>query len=281
MLIHSIVINQKNDWVFITQIEAYVKDKSLDDVAIVTKFDEHPKMLTISMKNYTNDKGGSWYELRFLYRNIEIIATSGLSHLAKDKSKLDALLGVTVPAIMAKDDMFILFSPIMAVETEPCIRMLRDYSKNGSLKPWCFKSAVYIEKNFHTPLPLKFYETEPAGYLSICSKLIYLAAHKAISFHEINNLRDMLNNIHYWKDLGFEEKADTEQILLKLQDIKKFKDSTSRKSSKAKRLLVELLLTYSDERLIKSKVFTKLYNGLLYPRVKVVNKQRVKIILKK
>lgn len=135
--------------------------------------------------------------------------------------KVDVFLGVAAPAVMAEDDMFILFSPIKAVETESCIRMLCDYSKNESLKPWCFKSKVYIQKNFHTPLPLKFYETEPFGYLSICSKLIYLAAHKAISFNEINNLRNMLNNIHYWKDLSFEEKAGNEQILLKLQDIKK------------------------------------------------------------
>ncbi|RCH80223.1 hypothetical protein CU097_000882, partial [Rhizopus azygosporus] len=135
-------------FVFITQIEAYVKDKNLDDVAIVTKFDGHPEMLTISMKNYTNDKGGSCYELRFLYRNIEIITTGDLSHLAKDRSKLDAFLGVAAPAIMAEDDMFILLSPIMAMEAEPCIKMLRNYSKNGSLKPWCFKSAVYIDKSF-------------------------------------------------------------------------------------------------------------------------------------
>lgn len=116
------------------------------------------------MKNYTDDKGGAWYELRFLYRNIEIIATGDLSHLAKDKSKLDAFLGVAALATMAEDDMYILFSPLKAVES--CIRILRDYSKKGSLKLWCFKSAVYIEKNFHTPLPLRFYETDPAGYLS-------------------------------------------------------------------------------------------------------------------
>ncbi|CAO3692890.1 unnamed protein product [Rhizopus stolonifer] len=51
------------------------------------------------------------------------------------------------------------------MEAESYIGMLRDYGKNESLKPWCFKSTLYIQKNFHTPVPLEFYETEPPGYL--------------------------------------------------------------------------------------------------------------------
>ncbi|CAO3692496.1 unnamed protein product [Rhizopus stolonifer] len=117
----------KNDWVFITQIEAYFEDKNLNDATIVTKFDEYPEILTINMEKCANERGGTWYELRFLYRNIEIITAGCLGHPAKDKSKLDALLVVASPAIMAQDGIFILFLSIKAAKTESYIRMLRDY----------------------------------------------------------------------------------------------------------------------------------------------------------
>lgn len=144
MLLHSFVVNQNNDWVFITQIEAYIKDKDLDDVAIVNKHDEKPDELTIEMKQFQNERGGSWYELRFLYMNLEVIATGGLSQLKNNK--LNAFLGVAAPAQMADDDKFILFSPTKAVESIWCIRMLRNYSKRDSLKPWCCKSSFFAKK---------------------------------------------------------------------------------------------------------------------------------------
>ena len=58
-------------------------------------------------------------------------------------------------------------------------------------------------KNFCTPLPLVLYQTESAGYLSIASKLINMAAHMNISANEITSLRNMLISVQYWKDLGF------------------------------------------------------------------------------
>ncbi|ORE21565.1 hypothetical protein BCV71DRAFT_232185 [Rhizopus microsporus] len=77
------------------------------------------------------------------------------------------------------------------------------YNTVNSLKPWCFKSELFMGKNFCTPLPLVLYQTESAGYLSIASKLINMAAHMNISANEITSLRNMLISVQYWKDLGF------------------------------------------------------------------------------
>lgn len=43
LLVHSFVVSQQNNWIFITQVEAYYHDKDVDDVAQVDK---------IILKNY-------------------------------------------------------------------------------------------------------------------------------------------------------------------------------------------------------------------------------------
>ena len=67
---------------------------------------------------------------------------------------------------------------------------------------------------------------------------------------------------------------------MRFQEIKAIKKAKDRKPSEAKRLLIELLLTFSDEQLPDGIILTKIYNGLLYPKVKFINKQRVQIMSK-
>lgn len=125
------------------------------------------------MKKFSSEGNGLWYELRFVYKKIEIIATSGIYQDHKNKIKLNAFLGGAAPPVMAKGNNFILFSPKKAAGAISCIRMLRDYSKQASLWPWCFKSSFFVNKDFHTLSPLRFYESEPIGYLHTCSNLVY------------------------------------------------------------------------------------------------------------
>ncbi|EIE83764.1 hypothetical protein RO3G_08469 [Rhizopus delemar RA 99-880] len=80
------------------------------------------------MKKFSSEGSGLWYELRFVYKKIEIIATSGIYQDHKNKIKLNAFLGGAAPPVMAKGNNFILFSPKKAAGAISCIRMLRDYS---------------------------------------------------------------------------------------------------------------------------------------------------------
>lgn len=128
LLIHAFIISQENKWIFISQIEAYYHDKNIDDVSQVDDKDEYPEKITVSIEKFQEGRG-SWYELRFRYQKIEIIATGGLYNSNANNDDLRAFLGVAAPPSMASDSKFILFSPAKPAETVSCVRMLRNYKK--------------------------------------------------------------------------------------------------------------------------------------------------------
>ena len=67
-IIHSFIVSQQNNWIFITQVEIYYKDKDIDDVATVSKLDEYTDSLTINLEKFQEDKA-AWYELRFVIKD--------------------------------------------------------------------------------------------------------------------------------------------------------------------------------------------------------------------
>ncbi|KAI9485606.1 MAG: hypothetical protein EXX96DRAFT_515032 [Benjaminiella poitrasii] len=102
------------------------------------------------MKKFSKKGSGLGYELRFVYKKIEIIATGGIYQDYKNKFKLNAFLGVAAPPVMAKDNNFVLFSPKKKANgTTSYIRMIRGYNKQANLWPWRLKSLFFIHKNFH------------------------------------------------------------------------------------------------------------------------------------
>ncbi|KAI9486097.1 MAG: hypothetical protein EXX96DRAFT_454939, partial [Benjaminiella poitrasii] len=68
-----------------------------------------------------------WYELRFLFKNVGIIATGGLSNSTNNKDGLYAFLGMTAPTVLAFGNKYILFSPVYALNSMSCPRILRNY----------------------------------------------------------------------------------------------------------------------------------------------------------
>ncbi|GAA5806297.1 hypothetical protein HPULCUR_011828 [Helicostylum pulchrum] len=60
LLIHAIVVNQNNSWIFISQPEVYYKDKSFDGTAFTTRHDVYSNDLIVKMDRQTNEVGGSW-----------------------------------------------------------------------------------------------------------------------------------------------------------------------------------------------------------------------------
>lgn len=140
----------------------------------------------------------------------------------------------------------------------------------------------FVDIGFHTPLPLQFSETEDEGYLTIASQFISMAANKSISLDKVTSLTQSLNTLKYWMDLGFQKRVAKASILKRLDEISKMKKARGHKKlSEAKRTLISLLLNYNDGQSVDAQLLVKVYNGLLYPRVKTINKKRVDAVLKR
>lgn len=77
----------------------------------------------------------------------------------------------------------------------------------------------------------------------------------------------------YWKDLGFKNKAGKKEILAKLEQIKQVKKARDRKPSEAKRLFIDLII--NNQLSISNINLMTLYNGILYPKVKSINHERI------
>lgn len=204
LLIHAVVVNQNNNWIFITQIAFYHKNKAVDDVAFVTKNDEYDDKLLVKMEKQENVGGGSWHELRITFGRYEAIVTRGFSGASiKYDCDVTPFLGVGVPSLLAQDNHFLLFSPATKVPTTSTTRVLRDYQRNQSLNQWCFKSSHFVEKNFHTPMPLLLHGNYE-GYVHVASKLVELAASKKITRSEMSSLKEYLGSVKYWEHFGFQ-----------------------------------------------------------------------------
>lgn len=90
----------------------------------------------------------------------------------------------------------------------------------------------------------------------------------------------MLIQMQYWRDIGFEHGVEREVFLQKFKEIKRIKKTRERKPSESKRLLIELLLRYEENELIKEEFLLILYNGILCPKIKSMNKKKVELMLK-
>lgn len=110
LLVGSIALSQQRNWVLITQLEVYFKDRSIDDVAVVTRYDRYPAELEVNVENCQEGRG-SWLELRLNYDRFKIIATGGLYNDKSDPEKCGAFLGVAAPIHMANNNHFLLFVP--------------------------------------------------------------------------------------------------------------------------------------------------------------------------
>ncbi|KAI9273433.1 hypothetical protein EDC94DRAFT_676916, partial [Helicostylum pulchrum] len=228
-----------NNWIFISQAEIYYHDKKVDDVAQVDKNDSYSEELTPNIVKRQEGKA-SWFELCF-WRNIfEVVATGGYYNNKSKDDKLCTFLGVTVPAFFKK---------------------------------WCFKSCLFNSLNFSTPDQLKLFESEPCNYISVCSKLLYLTIFNKLNEEEFVGLKNDLNNFKFWETLGFKENQCKEVVFFRLEEIKKGDENFF---SKAKILLVEVVL--KNDLNLKNSALMALYNGIIYSRVKAINKARVKNI---
>lgn len=89
-LIHSVVLSKQNNWVFITQFEAYYHDKDVGDVAQVNENDTRSQQLEIDMVKCQEGRG-SWQELRCRLNKIEMIVTGWLLQQKQQKKKNGSL----------------------------------------------------------------------------------------------------------------------------------------------------------------------------------------------
>lgn len=278
LLMHAVIVNQNGCWVFVSQVEIYYKDKAVDDVAFITKHDKYVDELVIKMDMQVNEGGGSWHELRLTFGRFEVIATGGFSGVGiSNNCKITPFLGVGVPPSLASDEKLILFSSSSAVPSLCSERMLHDYQRKHSLNKWCRKSSLFTEKMFCTPEPLKLHHSSD-DFVYLASKLICSTSKMVMSVELADQLKAYLNTTQYWKDLGLNDLPTQQQILTKVAEVRAKKHRA--RLSQSKCVLVELLLSYEEEYALKKSDLTLVFNGILYPRIKNINKERVKRMTK-
>ncbi|KAL9550308.1 hypothetical protein MBANPS3_004781 [Mucor bainieri] len=215
--------------------------------AMVNKYEKYVDQLKINMEKCQEGRG-TWYELCFAYNKLEIIATGGLHNIEQKNDGIGAFLGVAAPPYMAQDTNFLLFHPEEPAAATSCPRMLRNYTKKGSMFKRCFKATYFEEIGFSTPSFLKL-----SKHRKLLKKLI---------------------KAEYYKDIGFNTAPSANQAVKRVKIIQAGK-SSKRKPSVGKLQLIKLILEkYSsnhDERLVMS-----MYNSIIAPRVKMINQKRVK-----
>lgn len=189
--IHSVVTTQDNNWIFISQAEIYYHDKKVDDVAQVDKNDSYSEELTPYIVKKTTRRS---LVARTLLLVQQIWGSCYRRVLQKQIERWQV-----VPAFFGNEKFPILFP----TETLSCIRALRNYKRNASLKKWCFKSCLFNSLDFSTPDQLKLFESEPCNYISVCSKLLYLAIFNKLNEEEFVGLENNLNNFKFWGTQGF------------------------------------------------------------------------------
>lgn len=99
LLIHSIVRTRENNWIFVTQVEAYYHSKKIDGVAQYNDRNKYPEVFSVEIKHCEEEKG-IWHELRFRYKKLEMIATGGLYGNNDIESNLGALFRRHITEVM-------------------------------------------------------------------------------------------------------------------------------------------------------------------------------------
>lgn len=56
-LLHAMIADNNNDWFFIAQVELYLKNKAIDDVAVTSKYDRFNDKLATSVEKLQEGKG--------------------------------------------------------------------------------------------------------------------------------------------------------------------------------------------------------------------------------
>lgn len=140
--------------------------------------------------------------------------------------------------------------------------------KNGALSLLFFSNI-----NFTTPNQLRLYKKSD-GYVFVCSRLLFLSINNRLSKKHLRALKDVMTEFRYWEDLGFDYAMSKEEVLARLKSIETIKKPRDRKPSKAKRLLIESII--SKRLHIDNEVLMAMYNGIIYPRIKKLNTMRVK-----
>ncbi|KAG2199667.1 hypothetical protein INT47_005192 [Mucor saturninus] len=251
MLIHSFVRSQENNWLFVTQIEAYYHDKAIDDVAQIDKSSKYPNYLEASIEKFEMGKG-SWYELRFRCQKVEFIATGGIFQSEQGDTKLVAFLGVAVPSFICHDTELLIFSPTTKPESVACVRML--------------------PMNFCTPNQLRLFEEEPNGFTAVCSRIISLVIGGALTIEKMEELESRMTDFKYYKSIGLNEVPSKDAVLNQIRKIRK--KEIAIKLSKPKILLIDII--FSLKMNISNQNLLLLYNGIIYPKVKSINQKRIK-----
>lgn len=127
LLIHSVVRTRENNWVSITQVEAYYHSKKIDDVAQYNPRNKYPEFFSVDFKQRKEGKG-IWYELRFRFKKLEMIATGGLYGNNNPESNLGSFFRRHITVIN------VTFAHLPCGHPRHVFECFGNYKKSASLK---------------------------------------------------------------------------------------------------------------------------------------------------
>lgn len=71
--VEAVLRTQQNNWMLITQVEAYYHDRTIDDVSQNDPHIKYPTKSQVAFEKCEMGKG-TWYEIRFRLQRLESIA---------------------------------------------------------------------------------------------------------------------------------------------------------------------------------------------------------------
>ncbi|GAA5816476.1 hypothetical protein MFLAVUS_010005 [Mucor flavus] len=193
------IIQFDEQWVFITEYEMYIRNRSqVDDCAQESWWLMYPGELEAYLVK-KNEKGNTWFEISLFYDRIEFLVTGGLRgsysggnvipFLGSAQKFMDPLsirTNTRTTNILVREE---------GAAITRTTRRLRQYKKMAANKKWLFHSSRFVRKGFFMTVPLevhlnfvKINMTSVASYL--LAKIVEKISEKADAEYTLKLLVD-------------------------------------------------------------------------------------------
>lgn len=208
--VESILVSNEGEYVLVTQLEVYYKDRELDDTSInnvQVSNNEHYKRPVVVVERKTAQKS-AWYELKIYIANFELLVTGAVYGRSQDNLLQCFLESSKAPTALMQQSNWIVIAPETPVRCQRDFRLLQSFRNNASTFEWAFKSQKFVDKGFHTEHPLTLYKDQnrDIDYYSLASFLLHCGSQGTIKDSQMKHCREIAQKIEFRKDLGLSKK---------------------------------------------------------------------------
>ncbi|KAL0139722.1 hypothetical protein V8B55DRAFT_1563211 [Mucor lusitanicus] len=146
--VESILVSNEGEYVLVTQLEVYYKDRELDDTSInnvQVSNNEHYKRPVVVVERKTAQKS-AWYELKIYIANFELLVTGAVYGRSQDNLLQCFLESSKAPTALMQQSNWIVIAPETPVRCQKDFRLLQSFRNNASTFEWAFKSQKFVDK---------------------------------------------------------------------------------------------------------------------------------------